>query len=65
MPSELVEFFIKLTTDPGDLIVDPFAGSNTTGAGAEHLGRRWLSFEPQEGYVETSRSRFTNILPPK
>jgi len=32
MPTELVEFFIRFLTDPKDLVLDPFAGSNTTGA---------------------------------
>jgi DNA modification methylase len=36
-------FFIKLLTDPDDLVVDPFAGSNTTGAVAESLHRRWIA----------------------
>ncbi|MES4791799.1 MAG: hypothetical protein C4321_01380, partial [Chloroflexota bacterium] len=39
-------FFIKFLTDPGDIILDPFGGSNTTGAAAEALQRRWVSFEP-------------------
>jgi hypothetical protein len=52
MPVRLPEFFVKLLTDPGDLVVDPFAGSNATGAAAERLGRRWLSVEPDQRYVE-------------
>jgi DNA modification methylase len=35
MPTEIAEFFIRFLTDPGDLVFDPFAGSNTTGAVAE------------------------------
>lgn len=57
-PAALPEFFIKFLTDPGDLIVDPFAGSNTTGAVAENLDRRWLAFELEAKYVENSRLRF-------
>ncbi len=57
-PSALPEFFIKFLTDPGDLVVDPFAGSNTTGAVAEGLDRRWLAFELEPKYVENSRLRF-------
>ncbi|HQU45238.1 MAG TPA: DNA methyltransferase, partial [Pirellulales bacterium] len=38
-------FFIKLLTQPGDLVLDVFAGSNTTGEAAESLGRRWLALE--------------------
>lgn len=58
MPSGLAEFFIKFLTDPGDLVLDPFAGSNTTGAAAEELGRRWVAVEPSAEYVAGSRGRF-------
>lgn len=57
-PAALPEFFINLVTDPGDCVLDPFAGSNTTGAVAESLGRRWLSFELEERYVHNSKLRF-------
>src|SRR5882724_2564052 len=42
-PALLPKFFIKLLTDADDLVVDPFAGSNTTGAVAESLKRRWIA----------------------
>jgi len=58
MPQEVAEFFIKLLTRKGDLVMDPFSGSNTTGAAAEGLGRRWLSIEPRLDYIEASRGRF-------
>lgn len=58
MPSGLAEFFINFLTDPGDFVLDPFAGSNTTGAAAEDLGRRWLSIELREDYILGSRGRF-------
>ena len=48
-------FFIKFLTDEDDLVLDPFAGSNTTGAAAERLRRRWISIEAQSDYVESSR----------
>lgn len=57
-PAALPEFFIKLATEPGDLVVDIFAGSNTTGAVCEKLGRRWLAFELNEEYVRGGRFRF-------
>lgn len=57
-PAVLPEFFIKLLTDEGDLVVDPFAGSNTTGAVAERLGRRWISADLIEEYLEASKFRF-------
>jgi site-specific DNA-methyltransferase (cytosine-N4-specific) len=57
-PAKLPEFFIKLLTDPGDLVVDIFAGSNTTGAVAEQNGRRWIAFELDIGYLAASSFRF-------
>jgi site-specific DNA-methyltransferase (cytosine-N4-specific) len=58
MPSELAEFFIKFLTEPGDVVLDPFAGSNTTGSVAELLKRKWLSFEARRDYASSSISRF-------
>ncbi len=57
-PASLPEFFIKMLTDPSDMVVDPFAGSNTTGAVAEGLTRRWLGMETTEEYLAASRFRF-------
>jgi site-specific DNA-methyltransferase (cytosine-N4-specific) len=54
----LPEFFIKLLTKPGDLVFDPFAGSNTTGAAAERLKRRWIAIEARHDYVQGSAGRF-------
>ncbi len=58
MPEALVEFFVQFLTDPGDLVLDPFAGSNTTGSVAEKLGRRWLAIEANPAYADASRVRF-------
>lgn len=57
-PAPLPDFFIRLLTDPGDLVVDPFAGSNTTGRVAESLGRRWVAVDCVEEYVRASALRF-------
>jgi len=57
-PRGLPEFFIKLCTGPGDLVLDPFAGSNVTGEAAERLGRRWLAIELAKDYLEGSKFRF-------
>lgn len=59
MPVGLAEFFIRFLTKPKDLVLDPFAGSNTTGAVAEALKRRWISIEPNSEYIASSRGRFT------
>lgn len=61
MPRELPEFFIKLLTVGRNLVLDPFAGSNTTGAAAESLKRRWVSVEPVEQYVRGSVGRFLAV----
>lgn len=60
-PWNLPEFAIKLSTDIGDIVLDPFAGSNTTGRVAENLKRRWLSFELEKSYLEGSKFRFWPI----
>jgi site-specific DNA-methyltransferase (cytosine-N4-specific) len=60
MQMQLAAFFIQLLTEPGDLVVDPFAGSNTTGATAEGLGRRWIAVEADSSYAEGSKGRFDN-----
>ncbi len=57
-PAKLPEFFIRFLTDPGDLVVDIFAGSNTTGSVAETEGRRWLSFDNRLDYLAASAFRF-------
>jgi site-specific DNA-methyltransferase (cytosine-N4-specific) len=61
MPSGLAEFFIKFLTKPKSLVLDPFAGSNTTGAAAEKLERRWLAIEANESYLQASRGRFASF----
>lgn len=57
-PAALPEFFIKLVSVEGDIVLDPFAGSNTTGAVCERLNRRWLAFDQVEEYVEGGKFRF-------
>ncbi|MDR1162326.1 MAG: site-specific DNA-methyltransferase [Candidatus Accumulibacter sp.] len=57
-PAKLPEFFIRLLTDPDDLVVDIFGGSNTTGQVAETEGRYWMVFEAHPEYVGASAFRF-------
>jgi site-specific DNA-methyltransferase (cytosine-N4-specific) len=61
-PAALPEFFAKLLTIEGDIILDPFAGSNTTGAVAETLQRRWLAIEKVEEYLASSKFRFDSFI---
>lgn len=57
-PADLPRFFIEFLTEPGDLVLDPFAGSNVTGAVAEEEERRWIAFELVSDYLEGARFRF-------
>ena len=58
MPHFFAKFFIEFLTEPGDLVMDPFAGSNSTGFAAEALGRQWVSVEANENYILGSIGRF-------
>lgn len=60
MSPELVSFFIEFLTDEDDLVIDPFAGSNTTGYCAEKLKRKWISIDTERNYGEQSKYRFTD-----
>ncbi|MBQ8120083.1 MAG: site-specific DNA-methyltransferase [Ruminococcus sp.] len=61
-PKRLPEFFIKMLTDEGDLVIDIFAGSNTVGEVSESLNRRWKSFEFNRDYVASSAFRFISDI---
>lgn len=58
-PAELPEFFIRMLTDEGDLVIDPFAGSCVTGEVAERLRRKWICIELREDYLKGALGRFT------
>ena len=62
-PAAMPEFFIKFLTDHNDLVVDIFAGSNTTGRVAEDLGRKWIAMELDADYVASSALRFMEQMP--
>lgn len=57
-PAKLPEFFISFLTDPSDIVLDIFAGSNTTGQVAESEGRKWIAFEERIDYLAPSAFRF-------
>jgi DNA modification methylase len=59
-PQALPEFVIGLCTETGDLVLDPFAGSNMTGYVAESMGRSWLAFDLEEDYLKGSTFRFVD-----
>ena len=58
MPEQIPEFFIKLLTHKGDLVLDPFAGSNTTGSIAQELNRKWIAIDSDMEYIKGSKGRF-------
>jgi DNA modification methylase len=62
MPGGLAKFFIKFLTEPNDIVLDPFGGSNTTGAAAEELKRFWISIEASQEYIKGSRGRFNGSI---
>lgn len=58
MPEGMVRYFVQFLTDEKDLVLDPFGGSNTTGAICEIMNRKWLSIEIDDEYIEGSKGRF-------
>ena len=58
MPQDIVEFFIKFLTKEKSIILDPFAGSNTTGYVASKLKRKWISIEKDIDYINGSKGWF-------
>jgi site-specific DNA-methyltransferase (cytosine-N4-specific) len=61
-PPAIPEFFIRFLTQPRQLVVDPFAGSNVTGQVAEALERSWVSVEINADYVDGARLRFPDAV---
>src|SRR5262249_60552198 len=61
MPEQLLGRIIRVCSNPGDVVLDPFAGSGTTLVVAKKLGRRWLGFELSENYAAQSEAR---LAPP-
>ncbi len=60
-PAALPEYFVRMVTDPGDVVLDPFAGSCVTGEVAERLGRKWVCAETVESYLRGAKGRFGRI----
>jgi len=62
-PAGLPAFFIRMLTDPNDLVLDPFAGSCVTGEVCEQMNRRWVCCELEEEYVNGALGRFEGNNP--
>ncbi len=62
-PEALLYRILLACTKPGDVVLDPFFGSGTTGAVARRLGRRWVGIERDPGYVKVARERIASTLP--
>jgi len=58
-PAAIPEYFVRMLTDPKDLVVDPFAGSCVTGEVCERLDRKWVCVELIEDYLKGAMARFT------
>ena len=61
MPEAVLERIVKVASNPGDLVLDPFAGSGTTLAVAKRLGRRYLGTELSAHYAERVRERLAAV----
>ncbi len=62
-PEGLLHRLILASTRPGDIILDPFFGTGTTGAAAKRLGRRWIGIERESAYVKLAEKRIARIQP--
>ena len=62
-PEALLHRVLLAATNPGDLVLDPFFGSGTTGAVAKRLGRDWIGIEREADYVDIARRRIGDIAP--
>jgi modification methylase len=62
-PEALLYRILLACTKPGDVVLDPFFGTGTTGAVARRLGRRWVGIEKETAYVKVARERIDSTLP--
>ncbi|MEO1719072.1 MAG: DNA methyltransferase [Pseudomonadota bacterium] len=62
-PEELLRRILLATTNEGDVVLDPFFGTGTTGAVAKSLGRHWIGIERDADYVKAARERIDNVAP--
>jgi DNA modification methylase len=60
-PLKLIEYLISVSSNPGDLVLDPCIGSGTTAEASKKLGRNFVGFEIDAGYCEIARARIGQI----
>lgn len=63
-PVGLMEHFIKLHTQPGDVVLDAFCGSGTTGVAAQKLNRRWIMNDSSPEYAAVAEKRLSQAYTP-
>ena len=62
-PEALLERVILASSNPGDVVLDPFFGTGTTGAVAKRLGRHWIGIEREPAYIEVAQARIDAVIP--
>ncbi len=62
-PEALLDRVIRASSNPGDVVLDPFFGTGTTGAVAKRLGRRWIGIEREQAYIDVARARINQVAP--
>jgi site-specific DNA-methyltransferase (adenine-specific) len=62
-PERLLEIIITASSDPGDIVLDPFVGTGTTTVVAHRLGRQWIGIEKNPVYYEAACKRLENLHP--
>ena len=60
-PTALMRYLCRLVTPPGGIVLDPFAGSGSTGKGAVLEGFRFIGIEREAEYVEIARARIAAV----
>lgn len=60
-PVSLCEYFIKTYSNEGDIILDPFIGSGTTAVAAVNTGRKYIGFEQDDKYFDTTKNRLEKL----
>jgi modification methylase len=62
-PEALLHRVLMATTNPGDVVLDPFFGTGTTGAVAKRMGRRFVGIERDPGYAALAAKRIAAVVP--